>query len=166
MLSARGIESVTSWTTRCAASAEPRAGTTTTSRAGSSTGGSIPFAHAGRQPGDGPALGLPVKGPQLGDGHDAGVDEVAEHASGTDRGQLRGIADEQQMRPVSTRLEQSFGEFDVEHGCLVDDDDVLVERRLGVAGEAAGEFHFATSSAALAGLGAEQTVDASTRASR
>ena len=42
MPSARGIESVTSWTTRCAASAEPVRGTTTTSRVGSSTAGSSP----------------------------------------------------------------------------------------------------------------------------
>ena len=42
MPSARGIESVTSWTTRRAASALPVAGTTTTSRSGESTGGSSP----------------------------------------------------------------------------------------------------------------------------
>ena len=42
MPSARGIESVISCTTRCAQSAEPRAGTTTTSRSAGSTAGSWP----------------------------------------------------------------------------------------------------------------------------
>src|SRR3954447_22753150 len=101
MPSARGMESVTSWTTRRAASALPVAGTTTTSRSGESTGGRRPAPHGGGQrgdrparrgggpPGDRPPLGLPVEGGQLGHRDDTGVDEVAEHVPGPDRGQLR-----------------------------------------------------------------------------
>ena len=58
-------------------------------------------------------------------------------------GKLRGVADEQKVGSVRARLEQGFGEFDVEHRGLVDNDDVLVEWRLGVAGEPAVEFQFA-----------------------
>ncbi len=134
MPSARGIESQTSCTVRCAASPASRAGTTTTScRRSGSTGGQLAAAHRGRQPRDRAALGLPVQRRQLGHRDGAAVDEVAEHPAGADRGQLRGVADEQQVAAVGARLEQRGGQLGVEHGRLVDDDDVLVERPVGVA---------------------------------
>ena len=112
-------------------------------------------AHTRRQPGDGPALGLAVERRQLGDGDDARVDQVAEHPARPDRRQLRGVADEQQMRAVSACLEQRVGQLDVEHRRLVDDDQALVERCLGIAGEAAAELELP---AALAGLRAEEAL--------
>ncbi len=86
-------------------------------------------AHRRRQPGDRAALGLPVQRVQLGDRHDAGVDQVAEHPARADRGQLRGVADEQQVGAVLARGQQRGGQLDVEHRRLVDHDQVLVERQ-------------------------------------
>src|SRR3954453_18743953 len=143
MPSARGIESVTSCTTRREASAEPVAGTTTTSRSGESTGGSSPertaVASRAMAPPSarGPPPALPVQRGRLGHRDGAGVDQAAQHVAGPDRRQLGRVADQQQVRSVGARLQQGGRPLHVEHRGLVDDDDVGVQRPLLVPGESA-----------------------------
>ena len=67
-----------------------------------------------------------------------GADEVGEHAPGPDRRELVDVAHQDQPAVVRHRLEHVVGEDRVEHGRLVDDQQVAGERVLAVAVELAG----------------------------
>ncbi len=69
---------------------------------------------------------------------DGGGDEVAKDVSGSHRGQLVGIADEDQSAARGDGLEEVGGELDVEHGNLVHDHHVGFEGPLAVTVELAG----------------------------
>ena len=135
MPSARGIESVTSWITRCVAVRLSGTGTTTTSRSADSTRGRVAAAHRGGQPGDVPAVALPVQPGQLGHRHHAGLDEVGQHLARPDRRQLSRVAGQQQPGAVGARLDQRGGQLGVQHGRLVHHHQAGVQRLTLAAGE-------------------------------
>ncbi len=62
-------------------------------------------AYGCRQPGDRSALSLPVQRGQLGDRNPTRGQQVGEYLPGSDRGQLRRVTDQQDVRTVGTRLE-------------------------------------------------------------
>ncbi len=64
-------------------------------------------------------------------------DQVLEHVAGPDRRELVDVADEQQVRAGRHGGEQRRGEPGVEHGGLVDDEEIGRQRRGFVDGEAA-----------------------------
>ena len=79
--------------------------------------------------GDDPALrGLAEYFGQAHHGNGAGGDDVGQHLTGSDGRQLVDVADNQQRRVVGDRLEQRLHQHDVDHGGLVDDQQVAVER--------------------------------------
>ena len=80
-----------------------------------------------RQPGDRTTLGLPVQLGQFGHWDRAAVDQVAEHPTGSDGRQLRRVADDHQVRRIGQRRDQRRRQFDVQHRCLVDDDQVRLD---------------------------------------
>ena len=82
-------------------------------------------------------LFLAVDNRQARDRHLFGGDEVLEDIAGADRGQLVGIAYEQQMGARRYGLEQRGGEARVEHRGFVDDEKIRGKRRGLVGGEAA-----------------------------
>ena len=63
--------------------------------------------------------------------------EIAQDRAGADRGQLVGVAHEQELRAVGDGLQQVVEEDDVDHRGLVDDDQVGLELAVGVALEEA-----------------------------
>ena len=88
--------------------------------------------------GDDPALrGLPEHLGQPHHRHRAGGDDVGQHLARPDRGQLVDVADDQQRGLVRHRLHQRLHQHDIDHRGLVDDQQVAVERVVGVALEAA-----------------------------
>ena len=87
---------------------------------------------------DDPARGgLPEDLGQAHDGHRAGGDDVGQHLSRSDRWQLVDIADDQERGIVRHRLHQRLHQHDIDHGGLVDDQQVAVELVVAVAFEAA-----------------------------
>ena len=66
-----------------------------------------------------------------------GGDDIPEHIAGADRGQLVGVADQQQLATGRHRLQQRGGEADVEHRALVDDKEIGLQGVVLVALEAA-----------------------------
>ena len=63
----------------------------------------------------------------------AGVDDVGEHLPGPDRGQLVDVADQQQPGRRRDRLQQREHQRRVDHAGLVEDQEIAVERIVGVA---------------------------------
>jgi hypothetical protein len=64
------------------------------------------------------------------------LDQIREHATRSDRGQLVDVADQHDPHPRRHRTEQVVGELQVEHRALVDDEHVALEPVLRVALEA------------------------------
>ena len=62
----------------------------------------------------------------VGDG--AGADDVGEHLPGADRRQLVDVADDQQRRVIRDGLQQRLHERHIDHGGLVDHQQVALER--------------------------------------
>jgi hypothetical protein len=77
---------------------------------------------------DAAVLGLPEDRREARDRHHAAVDEGREHLAGPDRGELVGVADEDQPGLVGQRRDRGGHEREVDHRGLVDDEDVEVER--------------------------------------
>ena len=129
----RGIESVTSCTTRRAACADPLAGTITTSLDSPPTGAvSSPLRTDVASRAIAPPSVCRYSVVSSVTGNAAGVEDVAEHPARTDGRELRRIADQHQMGRVRDRGEQGGGEFDVEHRHLVDHDQVRLDRIVGI----------------------------------
>ena len=61
----------------------------------------------------------------------------AEHLSRPHRGELVDVPDDQQRGSVRHRLHQRMHQRDVDHGRLVDHEQVAVDGVLGIAAEAA-----------------------------
>ena len=88
--------------------------------------------------GDDPALGgLPEHLGQPDDRHCARGDDVGQDLTRPDGRQLVDVADDQQRGIVGNRLHQRLHQHDVDHRGLVDDQQIAVERIVGVAFEAA-----------------------------
>ena len=88
--------------------------------------------------GDDPAVGSLSK--HLGQPHHrhrAGGDNVGEHLTGADRRELVYVADDQQRGVIGHRLHQRLHQQDVNHGGLVDDQQIAVERVVAAAFETA-----------------------------
>ena len=87
---------------------------------------------------DDPARGgLPENLGEAHDGHRARGDDVGQHLSRSDRWQLVDVADDQERGIVRHRLHQRLHQHDIDHGGLVDDQQVAVELVVAVAFEAA-----------------------------
>ena len=63
-----------------------------------------------------------------------GGEQVAQHLAGADRGQLVDVADQQQVRAGRDGLDQLVGQDQIQHGRLVDDHQVGVQRVVPVEG--------------------------------
>ena len=88
--------------------------------------------------GDDAALrGLPEHLGQAHHGHSAGCDDVGQHLPRPNRRKLVDVADDQQRGMVGHRLQQRLHQHDIDHGGLVDDQQVAVERVVVAAFEAA-----------------------------
>ena len=70
-------------------------------------------------------------------GTSARADDVGQYLPGSDGGQLVDIADDQQRRVVRRRLHQRLHQHDVDHGGLVDHEQIAIEGIVGVAFEPA-----------------------------
>jgi len=70
------------------------------------------------------------------DRHDAARDDICEGLTGPDRGQLIDIADEEHGRMVGHRLQQRIHQRHVDHGGLVDHEEITVERAFLIPAEA------------------------------
>src|SRR5208337_5532315 len=89
--------------------------------------------------GDDPAVGgLAEDLGQPHDGYSAGRDDVGQNLTWPDRGELIDIADNQQRGMVGYGFQQGLHQQDVDHGRLVDDQQVAIERVLAAAFEAPG----------------------------
>ena len=108
------------------------AGTSTTSRSGRLGGRQLAHAECDGQPGDRPALLLAVELGELGDRQRTGVDQVAEHPARTDRRELGRVADDDQVGPVGDGGQQRGAQLDVQHRGLVDDDQIGIDRIVGI----------------------------------
>ena len=87
---------------------------------------------------DDPAFGgLPEHLGQSGDRDRARPDDVAEDLTGTDRGKLIDVADQQQAGLRGNRLHHGEHQRRVDHAGLVDDEKIAIERVFRVAFEAA-----------------------------
>ena len=88
--------------------------------------------------GDDPALrGLAEDLGQPHDRHCAGRDHVGQDLPGSDGGKLIDVADDQQRGMVGDRLQQRLHQQDIDHGRLVDDQQVAFEWVVAAAFEAA-----------------------------
>ena len=71
------------------------------------------------------------------DGDGFGIDDVAEDVARADGGELVDVADDEQVGVIGECLEEGVHEWGVDHGCLVEDVEVVAgELVAGVAGEA------------------------------
>ena len=87
---------------------------------------------------DDPARGgLPEHLGEAHDRDDARADEVGQYLPGSDGRQLVDIADDQQRRVIRRRLHQRLHQHDVDHGGLVDHEQIAIEGIVGVAFEPA-----------------------------
>ena len=79
--------------------------------------------------GDDPALRrLPEHLGQSHDRHRAGSDDVGQHLAGPTDGQLIDVADDQQRGMVGHGLQQRLHQQNIDHGRLVDDQQIAFER--------------------------------------
>ena len=79
--------------------------------------------------GDDPALrGLAKYLGQPHNRHRAGRDDVGQDLTGTDGRELIDVADDQQRGMVRDRLQQRLHQQDIDHGRLVDDQQVAFEQ--------------------------------------
>jgi hypothetical protein len=84
--------------------------------------------------GDDPALDrLAEHLGQLHHRHGPAREEVGQHLTGSDRGQLVDVAHEEQRRPARHRLEQRVQQRHVDHRDLIHDQEIGLERMLLVA---------------------------------
>ena len=81
--------------------------------------------------------GLPENLGEAHDGCSARADDVRQHLRGSDGGQLVDIADDEQRRVIRRRLHQRLHQHDVDHGGLVDHEQIAIEGIVGVAREPA-----------------------------
>ena len=81
--------------------------------------------------------GLPENLGEAHDGHRAGGDDVGQHLSRSDRRQLVDVTHDQEGGIIRHRLHQRLHQHDIDHGGLVDDQQVTVELVIAVALEAA-----------------------------
>ena len=94
------------------------------------------------------------------DGPDhAGGDDVAEDVTGPDRWQLVRVTDHDEAGAAVDGLQEGVHEEDVDHGHLVDDDDVALERIVFVALEVAAHLVAALFVLVRAALVLEEAVD-------
>jgi hypothetical protein len=80
---------------------------------------------------------LPEHLGQSHDGHSARADDVGKHLPRSDGWQLVDIADDQQRRLVRDCFHERLHQHDVDHRRLVDDEQIAIERIVGVAFETA-----------------------------
>ena len=73
-------------------------------------------------------------------GRDSAVDDVAQHSSGSDRGQLVHVAHQNQTGACGKRPQQIAHERDIHHRGLVHDQQIAVDRILFIAGETPGTW--------------------------
>ena len=70
-------------------------------------------------------------------GHCARADDVGQHLPRSDGRKLVDIADDQQRRVVWRRFHERLHQHDIDHRGLVDDEQIAIERIVGVAFETA-----------------------------
>jgi hypothetical protein len=70
--------------------------------------------------------------------HRGGADQVGEHRAGADRGQLVDVPDDQESGSVRDRAQELVHQHRVHHRRLVDDQELGLQRVLGIALEAEG----------------------------
>jgi len=86
--------------------------------------------------GDNPALrGLAKYLGQPHDRHGAGSDDIGQHLTRADRGELIDVADDQQRGIIGDRLHQRLHQHDVHHRGLIDDQQLAFERVIAAAFE-------------------------------